>query len=224
MTDSEPTRKRGLLDKSIFSDKFLEAQRAVRRHAILIGKLTFLWNSVHAELLLLFIQIAGPRVQGEIDPALPSRIWHDAGSDSAQRALFLVFAELKLARKPELLELAKWTIIELNALATYRNDAMHSAFDIRIREGEANAFSSPSVRAVQQNRLKRLNSVGHRKLFRAVIHDLFRLGIVIWEILSRLGYDNYPRDLRPLPQKPVLRARALVEKSPPRSNDHQGNP
>jgi len=223
MDDSELIRKRGLFEKSIFSESYLEGQRAVRRHAILIGKLTFLWNAVHAELLLLFIQIAGEKSQGNIDPVLPSRIWHDTGSDSAQRALFLVFAELKLAKKPELLDLAKWAVVELNALATYRNDAMHSAFEIRIKRGETNAFSTPSVRAVQQNRLNRLNSVGHRKLFRAVIHDLFRIGSLIWEILSRLDAPPFVRDLQPLPDKPVMRARALVEKSP-RSNDRQENP
>lgn len=219
MTDSEPQKRRGLIERGIFAQSFLNGQRAIRHHAILIGKLTFLWNAVHAELLASFIEIAGERdIKGTIDPTLPSRIWHDTGSDSGQRSLLLVFAELRLASKPELLELTRWMIAELNALATYRNDALHSAFEVHVSRHKKDMASIPSARSVQANRLARLNNVGHRRLFRAVIHDLFRLGSVNWEIYIRLSHPHARYDPHSLPEKPILRARALVEGSPPKSN------
>lgn len=215
---NEPTRQRGLIRKSVFSQSYLKAQRGIRHHAILIGKLTFLWNSVHAELLSLFIELA--KEKNADDDAASSasvRIWHDQGSDSAQRSLLLAFADLKMVRNPALLERVRWLVAELKCLSTYRNDAVHATFEVRVDGRRVTDFSMPATHAIHLNRLSRLESVGHRKLFRAVIHDLYLLGDFAWQILSRLEHPSPELDVRSPPEKPSLRSRKLVEKSPPKS-------
>jgi hypothetical protein len=209
-SSSERPKKRGLLRNFICADLYLKALREVRSHALLIGKVAFYWNAVHAVLQTIFIEMAGERDEkGRIDPAGPARIWHDQASDSGQRALLLAFGELRLTRDPEVLGRLKWAIEQLNALATYRNDAIHVPF--------TGSDFTPHPLAAQLNRLNRLNSVGHRKLFRALIHDLNYLGDFLWRLKGHLERPNRP-DTQLLPERPTLRARLLVEKSPPMSN------
>lgn len=225
MSDSEPQKKRGLWQKTAFSAEILNSFRGIQSHSLLIGKVTFYWNAVHAGLLNIFIQLAGEKDEhGRIDPTLPTRIWHDQGGDSAQRSLLLVFVEIKLSRNPAVSDCIKWALNELGTLAMYRNDATHVPFTITFGSKSARGMSQPNMEAAQQNRFTRLNSVGHRKLFRALVHDLFYLGEFLWALLQKLEHPRPSVDARPLPDRPVLRARALVEGSPPKSNGRPGSP
>jgi len=211
------TTVRGLALQSSFRDIIRDVHRAVHRHSALVGKVTFYWTVTHMGLQMIFSQLIGKEDEnGRIDDRAGADIWFALRSDDTQRIVLLKIAEMKLGKYPIFDEL-KWAIDRIGELSTYRNDISHVPF--ALVDGEM----TPNKLMADKGRLDRLNNAGHRKLFRAVIHDLHYLGNFLWDLSLYLKYPTRALSFA-LPDRPLLRAKALVERSPPKKNSRPKQP
>ncbi len=187
--------------------------RAIRRHAVLLGEITYHWNALHSNLQMILAALLGEaQSDGSYSLTLGLGIWQALKSDDAQRSVLRVAIQSKLAANKRLVESALWLIDQTGRLAAYRNDVTHVPFTL-VGTAEKIAFV-PDRLFSDKNRLARLTSTGHTALFRALRGDLTQLGnyaTFIW--IAALT----PSALIPLPRRLRLQSPRLVERGQQKS-------
>jgi hypothetical protein len=210
----------------------LAEKRAIKRHAQLIGLVTYHWNELHATLEMLFGLLASdwsffdPKGRPHVFEGFGRKdMWNALKSDDSQRAILKALAGSKLWKDPEMLSRINWLIDEAGYLSTYRNDATHVRFSLA-PTANGHFRLEPGYWQLEQNsRIKRLTAVGHERLFSLLISDLEKLsayGACLWSDIY--GPERRDKPAWSLQKKPRLRARELVEKSPPKTNSRQQRP
>ena len=175
------------------------------KYSALVGEVTWASNNLHATLYFLFQWFfPGKRVGN----AMATELWHSLRSDDMQRialrALLLHSIEINDRQRTNFL----WTLDAAGRLSEYRNDAIHTTFDLNRAKKE---FVFQPSNAGPPKRVEKLRRVGHAKLFRCVIGDLNQINdyaLSVWEQAAG--------EQKTLPKRPVLQSVRLVEKSPPK--------
>jgi hypothetical protein len=100
----------------------------VARHAELIGRVTLMWNDVHAQ--------AGQLFQDFCSSAEARKRYSETQNDRIKRQLLLSVGSVALEKYPDLRERLEKTLTELDRLAGDRNLAVHTywAIDLPTRK------------------------------------------------------------------------------------------
>ena len=100
----------------------------VARHAELIGRVTLMWNDVHAQASQLF--------QDFCASAEARKRYSETQNDRIKRQLLLSVGSVALEKYPDLCERLEKTLIELDRLAGDRNAAIHTYWAIDLPAGK----------------------------------------------------------------------------------------
>ena len=175
----------------------------IRKYAEHTGLALWAWNSLHANLFILFWFITARG--SDFYHKTAHGIWHEIQSDSTQRSMLLNVARAELDKSQHLLTRIEWLIRVVDKIARYRNIITHTP-----------AIFSPHFRlrpaadpAATRNVAKeRFNQISHAEFWRALIGDLNALTLyaqaIAWEIpeWTRRGT---------LPRRPRLLSLARIE-------------
>jgi hypothetical protein len=176
--------------------------KEIRQFAAHTGLAMWAWNSLHANLFLIFWFLSA---RGhDFYHATAYSMWHAIQNDSTQRDMLLNVARAELTEQQSLLRRIIWLVKTANQLSSYRNIAAHTP-----------AIFSPHFRflpaadptAAREGARKKFNEIKHDDFWRTLTGDLNSLslyaGAVAFEIL---GWN--PRE--PLPHRPRLRSLAHI--------------
>jgi hypothetical protein len=202
-------------------------QPALNRYTSLVGEVIFTSNSLHTSLLVLLKALFpddGIRVNEIVgdNEEMASDIWHSLGSDASQRGLLCAIVRHSKRLSTRQRENILWAVDAAGRLAEFRNDAVHTAFELEWDELDdpVRAKFRPSEEAPPR-RVQKLQRIGHEKLFKALIGDLNQLRDYITAIWI---FVLFPKGGRPrLPDKPVLKSALLIQKNPPNSTPPPSN-
>jgi hypothetical protein len=100
----------------------------VARHAELIGRVTLMWNDVHAQ--------AGQLFQDFCASAEARKRYSETQNDRIQRQLLLSVGSVALEKYPDLRERLEKTLTELDLLAGDRNAAIHTYWAVDLPTGK----------------------------------------------------------------------------------------
>lgn len=201
-------------------------QPAFKKYTSLVGEVTWASNHLHGELLWI-LGVIFPSMSEEDGSYFYSdykdmaeEMWHSLKSDDAQRAVLrAVVKHSKMLATKERNSIL-WVISAAGRLSEYRNDAIHTEFDLHwdsLSDSPKLAKFLPGD-AANPKRAEKLERVGHIKLFKALIGDLNQLADYLAAISLNVMNRKAPK--RPaLPKRPVLQSLLLVQKSPPKPSN-----
>jgi hypothetical protein len=193
--------------------------RSLARHAKTVGQLIYASNYLHALFSAIFSHLVMDLGNEDRWAAydVSRSIWHSLRSDDVQRTVLLGVVRTTMESKPRTSKSLLWALDKAGKLSEYRNDAVHTPFDLVFSSRRPRWEIEPDYSAGLPSRVAKLTRVGHQKLFRLALGDLVQLANYVEGIYSQLA-DEEPKAL---PRRPVLRSIQLVQKSPPRSNARQ---
>jgi hypothetical protein len=194
--------------------------RSLISYSSTVGKILFASNSLHATFAAIFSNLLAAQTKdkgagGDIAHA----VWHSLRSDDIQRTVLLATVDATLPQGSKQAKSLTWALKAAGQLSAYRNDAVHTPFELVLESGRAGWHLEPNNAAGLPHRVEKLNRVGHSKLFRHVLGDLVQLTIYVDGIFERM-FEVEPR---PLPRRPALRSIQLVQQNPPKSGS-RGRP
>jgi hypothetical protein len=172
--------------------------KEIRRYASQTGLALWAWNSLHANLFLIFWYLSARGHDFYRDTAYG--VWHAIQNDSTQREMLVNVAKAELAGRKQLLRRIVWLVRMANSLSIYRNIAAHTPaiFSPRLRYLPA---ADPS--AARESARKRFNEIKHDKFWRSLTGDLNALSLYASAIFLHISGLVPPE---PLPHRPKLRS------------------
>jgi hypothetical protein len=172
-------------------------QAPSRAYATVIGEVIWASNFAHGAFEILFSHVAT-----HDNYPIGRAIWHTAASDSGQLQMLRAAATASTRLSEQMRARILWSIDKALKLGEMRNDAVHSATIVLVKNGQA--MMAPSDIGTKPSRSEKLRREGDlKKKFRSVKGDLLQLGQYIHSLWPHLaGFDLLP----PLPRKPQLRS------------------
>lgn len=163
----------------------------------MIGEVVWAANFAHGAFEILFSHVA-THDHYQIGRA----IWHTTPSDSGQLQLLRSAATASTRLSERMRMRILWTVDRALKLGELRNDAVHSATIVLVKNGQS--IMAPSDIGTKPSRSEKLRREDDlKKKFRAVKGDLLQLGQYIHALWPHLaGFEHLP----PLPRKPQLRS------------------
>jgi hypothetical protein len=172
--------------------------RPLVTHSKLTGEVVWAWNSLQTQLAGAFAFVLNPN---RIGPGFS--IWTALPSDRAQRDVLAAAVKETFPMRSKLRGRLLWAIGAADKLATFRNDVIHSwmAYDV----GPGGML--PSNIGLPNARLRRLETIGTRKLMMSLRGDLLQLSDYVARLARDAGGNS---KAAPLPRKPQLRTLKLL--------------
>lgn len=170
-----------------------EARPRVRSYAASVGEVVWAANYCMTAFNLMFRRLFAPD-----DAVVAIDLWHSQRMDKNQVDLLRAALKGQTRVDFELRRRILWAASRHERLAEHRNDAVHSAIQVR-------GSLKPSEIATHPERVKRLLAQPNLKRFWGVLrNDLFQLGNYV-HILWQYHFAGGP-GTHPLPKKPRLRS------------------
>lgn len=183
-----------------------ELQAPLRAYASVIGEVVWASNFAHGAFEILFSHVAA-HTNYEIGRA----VWHTATSDRVQLDMLKAATIASERLSKQMSERILWAIEKAQKLGELRNDAVHSATIVIVKNNQATiAPSDIGTKPTRSNKLRKVEDL--KKLFRAVKGDLIQIGQYVHSLWPHVaGFDLLP----PLPRKPQVRS--IPEQAPSKS-------
>lgn len=191
----------GAADKDVFIRTRRRAARTItipdedayRTHTARIGEIVYLWNALHDNLFMTFLNLFG---LDEYETA--HGVWHAVQSDKVQREMLKNAATARL--KPRLRRLVHWVCKRQEKLSCYRNDFVHVSFYYaHEKQGYA-----PNDMTAKRAAVDRMSERDLDTLYTQLNGDLCALINYSDEIAYRVGHQR-PAGPTPFLGKPVLK-------------------
>jgi hypothetical protein len=180
--------------------------KLIRQYAMQIGLATWAWNSLHANLFLIFWFFMGDAHHPE-NRARAQGIWHATKNVSVQRQMLLRAIESEFVgwkrkeldkNKQQLLHRIVWLIHKADILSRYRNIAAHVPAVFSPLMTQVPLADPTSTR---EQMLHRFNQINHRRFWRVFAGDVNALS----KYALRLAFEIYQPGVHgPLPHRPRL--------------------
>jgi hypothetical protein len=174
--------------------------KEIRAYAARTGLALWAWNTLHANLFLLFWFITS-RGHGTYH-ATAHRLWHTIQSDATQRKMLLNLATANLANP--LLGNVRWIIQTTNRLSTYRNIAGHTPA-VFSPYYEQQPTADPA--SAREHAHKRFNEIKHNQFWRLLVGDLISLSTYTGAVATEIQEPGFGG---PLPRKPRMQCLAQI--------------
>ncbi len=172
-------------------------QATIRAYATVIGEVVWASNFAHGAFEILFSHVAT-----HDNYQIGRAIWHTATSDSGQLQMLRAAATASTRLSGLMRTRILWAVDRAQKLGELRNDAVHSATIVLVKNGRMTmAPSDIGTKPSRSEKLRREDDL--KKKFRAVKGDILQLGQYVHSLWPHLaGFDHLP----PLPRKPQLRS------------------
>ncbi len=172
-------------------------QAPIRAYATVIGEVVWASNFAHGAFEILF-----SHVTTHDNYQIGRAIWHTATSDSGQLQMLRAAATASTRLSGLMRTRILWAVDRAQKLGEFRNDAVHSATIVLVKNGQMTMVPSDiGTKPSRSEKLRREDDL--KKKFRAVKGDILRLGQYVHSLWPHLaGFDLLP----PLPRKPQLRS------------------
>lgn len=169
----------------------------IRDYASVIGEVVWASNFAHGAFEILFSHVATPEHYG-----VGRAIWHTAPSDSGQLQMLRAAATASERLSERMRGRVLWAIDRALKLGELRNDAVHSATIVLVKNGKVTM--APSDIGTKPSRSEKLRLEDDlKKKFRVVKGDLLQIGQYVHSLWPHLaGFEHLP----PLPHRPQLRS------------------
>lgn len=174
-----------------------DIQAPLRQYATVIGEVVWASNYAHGAFEILFSHVAT-----HDGYAVGRAIWHTATSDSGQLKLLRAAAKTSERLSVSMRARILWAIDNALKLGELRNDAVHSATIVLVKNGKAKM--APSDIGTKPSRSEKLRSEGDlKRKFRTVKGDLLQVAQYVHSLWPHVaGFEHAD----PLPRKPQLRS------------------
>ena len=186
-----------------------EIQTPLRAYAEVIGEVVWAWNFTHGAFEVLFSHVAC-----HTNYQMGRDIWHTGTSDSGQLSMLQAATKASDRLSSRMRERILWAIDKTSKLGQLRNDAVHSATTVILKNGVVTvAPTDIGTKPLRSERLRREDDL--KKKFRAVKGDLLQVGLYIHSLWPHLaGFDLLP----PLLRRPRLRSISSEKQSKAKRN------
>lgn len=172
-------------------------QSPIRAYATVVGEVVLASNFAHGAFEILFSHVATHE-----NYQIGRAIWHTAPSDSGQLQMLRAAATASTRLSERMRTRILWAIDRALKLGVMRNDAVHSATIVLVKNGKVTmAPSDIGTKPSRSEKLRREDDL--EKKFRAVKDDLLQIGQYVHALWPHLaGFEHLP----PFPRKPQLRS------------------